>query len=906
MELEADLPDDGTLQRCLWRSLPPKARSSWITVCKPFFINYVMVSTDRDSHQAHLDTALLGLLSLPGRSLRRASARSLHVATEKLKQQLSDFSGGHVYSQGKKREDRRSGLQRRIDMAETLVWEGHAGKAAEVLTRKDAGPVEGGMMEALRALHPAGPALLPDLPVNAPELQLVDAKVLVQIIRSMSKGSAPGRSGWTPDLLYALITNHECLEGIARVVADIINGRFQGEARRALLGSLLTAIPKPNGKFRPIAMGETFYKLACLYALRLVRKETADALGPNQYAMRPGGSEVAVQTITNTLLLRPEWGVLSVDMRNAFNSRDRGQILGAVYTNDKLQLLWRLVDWAYGRPSKLWVFEEGRITNSMESTQGVKQGDPLASFLFALSMSRLYSEAERASGATLVAVQDDVFLLGEVDKVVAGFKALKWGLRGTGLSIEPTKSTALAKDSVRQQLEAEGLDVSNVFIPGLGVCISRDREVISKWLLKRMLASHTQLFDVLGGGKISAQAAFHILRRSTIPSMNYWSRAVSPQAFAATADRFDAMVKDTARLIFKLGPIGESVTNQMILPIRLGGLGLTSLAVVSPIAWLCSLGQASASFFSVLPVDTDWLFNGGLNEEVEKALKVAGGLNVEFKDKFPVSVDGFWARCHGKPNFRKLQGQLIQQVWDKRYHALLRSYKPKSGDYARLTGVRNRYAGSWLSCVPNHEWLRMDNMHWQAAGRLRLGLPPADDLSWCGCGANLKVDTSHFLSCKYLSRQWTFRHNRLTRLLMDFAEMSGVLATLEPGVGDRKDRADVLFSFASCLTLVDLTVVDGQCQSHRGKAVKALAVAARAEQEKMDHYEDMAREEGRKFYPLVLETTGGIGPRGKAFCASLVTRPRLIRPEHPLACCLSLSLHGFSGLSFSFVMQTFR
>ena len=90
-------------------------------------------------------------------------------------------------------------------------------------------------------------------------------------------------------------------------------------------------------------------------------------------------------------------------------------------------------------------------------------------------------------------------------------------------------------------------------------------------------------------------------------------------------------------------------------------------------------------------MDTDWLFNGGLNEEVEKALKVVG-LNVELKDKFPVSVDGFWARCHGKPNFRNLQGQLIQQVWDKRYLALLRSYKPKSGDYARLTGVRNRYA----------------------------------------------------------------------------------------------------------------------------------------------------------------------------------------------------------------------
>ena len=104
--------------------------------------------------------------------------------------------------------------------------------------------------------------------------------------------------------------------------------------------------------------------------------------------------------------------------------------------------------------------------------------------------------------------------------------------------------------------------------------------------------------------------------------------------------------------------------------------------------------------------------------------------------------------------------------------------------------------------------------------------------------------------------------------------MSGVLATLGPGVGDRKDRADVLFSFASCLTLVDLTVVDVQCQSHRGKAAKALAVAVRAEQEKMDHYEDMARKEGRKFYPSSLKRPEGSALWGKAFCASSATRPR--------------------------------
>ena len=75
--------------------------------------------------------------------------------------------------------------------------------------------------------------------------------------------------------------------------------------------------------------------------------------------------------------------------------------------------------------------------------------------------------------------------------------------------------------------------------------------------------------------------------------MNYWSRSLPPVVLSDAAKSFDALVLDAARRIFRLGPLSASVVNQLIIPIRMGGFGLSSLQVVSPVAWLCSLGQAA-------------------------------------------------------------------------------------------------------------------------------------------------------------------------------------------------------------------------------------------------------------------------------------------------------------------------
>ena len=211
---------------------------------------------------------------------------------------------------------------RMVGQVEQLVREGHAGKAAKVITRGPKTPFDGDLLETLAALHPPGPDKRPSLRTDAPLISWIDIPTLKDVIFSASKGSSPGRSGWTADLLRPLCDDTECIQGLAHLILDILNGRFEGKARCALLGSILIALPKPNGKVRPIAMGETLYKIAGLYALRLVRKEVKTLLGDTQFAMAPGGSESAVQLIMSSLSLRPFWSALSVDITNAFNTRE--------------------------------------------------------------------------------------------------------------------------------------------------------------------------------------------------------------------------------------------------------------------------------------------------------------------------------------------------------------------------------------------------------------------------------------------------------------------------------------------------------------------------------------------------------------------------------------------------------
>ena len=155
-------------------------------------------------------------------------------------------------------------------------------------------------------------------------------------------------------------------------------------------------------------MGECFYKMACLYALSLVRADIPSILEPIQLALSPGGSESVVHLLQAAIDLHPEWIVISTDISNAFNSRKRSHILGALFQENKLAPLWRLAFWSYGSSSPLLMIDHGKVIAELLSAEGVKQGDVLASLLFALSMKDLYSNS--INGLTWLSWMTSIFM----------------------------------------------------------------------------------------------------------------------------------------------------------------------------------------------------------------------------------------------------------------------------------------------------------------------------------------------------------------------------------------------------------------------------------------------------------------------------------------------------------------
>jgi hypothetical protein len=95
---------------------------------------------------------------------------------------------------------------------------------------------------------------------------------------------------------------------------------------------------------------------------------------------------------------------LKGEISNAFNSCDRALMLRKLYATPELSPLSRIADFAYSSPSTLLL--QRWDDASIESGNGVRQGDPLACLLFCVYMGDLYAELARKdvaedSGRTL-------------------------------------------------------------------------------------------------------------------------------------------------------------------------------------------------------------------------------------------------------------------------------------------------------------------------------------------------------------------------------------------------------------------------------------------------------------------------------------------------------------------------
>ena len=220
------------------------------------------------------------------------------------------------------------------------------------------------------------------MPYDAPTTACVTPNEIREAGRRLAKGAAPGPTGTTDSILRILLDDEVCCLSLCHMITDLINGELAEEVMKRIKRARLVAVPKPQQGVRPIAVGEVWLKLAEIVLLQRHEKKLVPLFAPYQFGvMVKSGCEHIIHKLNK----RHENGcaILTIDLKNAFNSPSRDEIAKAVFAFHGLRGFYRLFNAEYRNPSELLYYgSEGRLNSIIKSAAGVRQGSPLSTIFF--------------------------------------------------------------------------------------------------------------------------------------------------------------------------------------------------------------------------------------------------------------------------------------------------------------------------------------------------------------------------------------------------------------------------------------------------------------------------------------------------------------------------------------------
>ena len=663
-----------------------------------------------------------------------------------------------------------------------------------------------------------------------------DSPEFKKIARRMANGSSAGPSGWTGAFILICLRDEVCRRGLATLVADICNHRLPSESSKFLLACNLTALDKGGNRVRPIAVGEVFYKLAAQYALRLVVGKVPAILAPLQQGVgEPGGCENIINTVNRLLLQngRPRCALL-VDFQNAFNSVSRTAVLRELGNHPALAPIWRISHWAYSTVSPLLTVDaNGRRIERLASSQGVRQGDPLAPLLFALAAHPHYVRAlqrARRTGSEVFgfAYLDDFTIVADDPATLQACAADLAAAAEDGLVWQPAKSALYTPGVSVDQLPAttrkwlgdSRLRHSDRAITLLGATLSTHPADVAA-AAERIVEDCVPWFEALMHPAMPVQDALLLIRHCGTPKLNFMLRTTHPDHSRAAAAAFTELIHTAILRKLELNEteLSRSATAaaQLFLPTALGGLGIPVFEVIGPFAWLGS--QCAAAAFAREVIPTGELRAPGHMQQIASACSAArqhivgtdvAGLLPEDNDLY-THMSALVA-VHGPDKYRRLQHQLTQGFHRRQRDALLQS--PLSPlDRARLLAVAAPGASAGFDAVPCMSDCVLPCDSLRISVRELLGLPPVPDGLRLGercrwCGFDLAKDPYHCRSCNNFENRYRIDiHNGTVRLLQRAVVGSGNSAVIEPPSTDPfgLKRPDAEIRLGTHLYRVDVT-----------------------------------------------------------------------------------------------------
>ena len=166
-------------------------------------------------------------------------------------------------------DDEAAALARRHARCKALAGEGDLSRACAALVDPPLLPDSAEVANAPRAKHPPAAPARPGLqslgPSSRADVPEISSEEIVKAVRGFKRGSAPGPTGLGGDhVRQALSSAHsdEVAAHLTEVIRILVCGEAPLELAPHLAGATLHALPKGADDLRPIAVGETWRRLA--------------------------------------------------------------------------------------------------------------------------------------------------------------------------------------------------------------------------------------------------------------------------------------------------------------------------------------------------------------------------------------------------------------------------------------------------------------------------------------------------------------------------------------------------------------------------------------------------------------------------------------------------------------------
>jgi hypothetical protein len=653
---------------------------------------------------------------------------------------------------------------------------------------------------------------------------------LMAAIRSFRKGSAPGPSGWAPDVLKEMIDLPGRGTRLASTFVRVLVAYqgTEGDLRATLFGG--RGVPLKKGEkvgdeadLRPIVVPDTLRRVLAKAEMHTNAKEIEVAMVAHHQCgvLLKRGAETITHSIRIARAANPSLVGLKVDCSNAFNSVLRRAIRQSVALH--LPQLTRYLAQAYNRPSIIFCG-----LTKLRSTRGGFQGDPLMPTIFSTALFPV--DEAIAAEAGLEAwfwYLDDFVALGTPESVAKALQILERELKKLGIQLNMGKSCTFGLKEALPNLDDKPW--SDLMM--LGSAVAANQAFVEK--TNEYIAEVGKLGERFH--ELNAQVAFCLLREcANANKVNHLMRTCPPGSVSNTLfDNFDKAVIQAVQDVIG-APLDEKATVQCWLPIKLGGLGLRSAARVSPIAFVAGACDVSQTYERLQgkPLGKDLEF-----EDARK--KLAETLSTEI----PVT---------------KLTQHELTILWDLRCAS---QWKEGVSEVvsARQLSLKGNDGGSnaWLLLEPAQE-AAFESDEFAAALRFTLGLTVFSAGRCPDCHKDSDAMGMHALNCQFGSDR-NVRHNRLYTSFVNFAEKCGLAPVTEMPVPNARDVVvDVLEQGAEMRPCaLDFGVVN-PCSKHYlpVSSLFAGSAANKYAEDKIAKEKTVCTEARWDFVPMVVEVYG--------------------------------------------------